>query len=174
METCPNMTTGLVRPRRPAFRRRRASSSSGFSLIELMLTAIIALVLTVIAVPMFQSITGYMRLRAAVASVTGAVQTTRYNAIYNGYPYQVTFSKANQTFQVANEAGGATTFTDVGTAVPYTTSTKVQLNQDTVFQFRPSGVVNVTTGSNVMTVSVGSKVATITVSGLGNVNVKYN
>lgn len=165
------MTTGFVRPRRVSSGRR--AHSSGFSLIELMMTMLIGLILTLIALPLISNVTGYLRLRAAVSAVTGAIQTTRYNAIYNGYPYQVSFSSANRNYQVANEIPPATAFANVGTTIPYAVATNVRLNQDTAFQFNPSGVVTVITGTNAMTINVGTRVATIDVTPLGRVHVQY-
>lgn len=165
------MTTEIARPLQATSGRR--AQSSGFTMVEALVVVAIGLIVTLIALPLMQNMASYMRMRAAAATVSGAIQNTRYNAIYNGYPYQLTLTKANRTLQVSNLPPLAATFSNVGNAIPFATSPKVQLNQDTVFQFRPSGVVNVISGSNVMTVTCGNRVATITVSGLGNVNVIY-
>src|ERR1019366_3923878 len=78
--------------------RRQNSSSAAYSLIELMLVVAIAMVLGAMAIPQARSAIASYELAAAVDSASGAIQTTRYQAIMHGYPYQVAFSSANKTF----------------------------------------------------------------------------
>jgi hypothetical protein len=93
------------------------------------------------------------------------------------YAFQVTIqgdsSGNNPTYQIANEPPGATTFTNVGTAVPLSSS-PVNLTAATVIQFKPNGTVTVTQGGTAATsfqISYAGNSTTITVSNYGNLSV---
>jgi len=163
----------------PAVIRQRPGRSgwlgnSGFSLLELTMTLAVGITLAALAVPAVKSSVQYFRVRSAVSSITGAIQSTRYRAIFDGCPYNISISSTGNTFQVASEAvsGGtcATTFTNVGGADPFG-SPAVVLNQNVTLQFKPSGFVQATTGSTTFTLSYGSTTKTVTVSNYGNINV---
>ena len=138
------------------------------------MTLAVGIVLAALAVPAVKSSVQYFRVRSAVASITGAIQSTRYRAIFDGCPYNINFNSTGNTFQVASEAtsGGtcATTFANVGGAVPFGPAA-VALNQNVTLQFKPSGFVQATTGTTSFTLSYGSTTKTVTVSNYGNVNV---
>jgi len=113
----------------------------------------------------------YFRVRSAVSSITGAIQSTRYRAIFDGCPYHIRFSGTGNTFQVAGEAvsGGAcaTTFTNAGGADPFG-SPAVVLNQNVRLQFKPSGFVQATAGTTSKVVrSIGSFAAALFFYGCG-------
>src|SRR2546425_453143 len=59
-------------------RTAAGQKSAGFTVMELLIGIVIAVIMTVIAVPMLQSSISYFRLRGAVSSITGAIQSTRY------------------------------------------------------------------------------------------------
>jgi Tfp pilus assembly protein FimT len=129
---------------------RQVRRSRGFSLLELVGVLAVALVMSAMAVPVIQSSLSSFRLRGAVASVTGAIQSTRYRAIFDGCPYQIAFSKASNTYQVSNTVTGAAcaaTFTNVGGPIPFATPSQVTLSQDVTLQFSPGGSIQVITGS---------------------------
>ncbi|HVO58803.1 MAG TPA: GspH/FimT family pseudopilin [Dongiaceae bacterium] len=157
---------------RKAGARRR--SNRGFTLIELVMVVAIGMILAAMALPALKSSLQYFRLRSAVSSVTGAIQSTRYRAIFDGCPYNISFDATANTYQIASETNGgsacASSFTNVGTAVPWGIS-NVVLNQNTTLQFKPSGLVTATTGAMTMTLTYGPNTKTITVSNYGNVNV---
>jgi prepilin-type N-terminal cleavage/methylation domain-containing protein len=160
---------------RQRFSKRQWRRISGFSLLELTTALAVGVILAAMAVPAVSSSVQYFRVRAAVSSVTGAIQSTRYRAIFDGCPYNITFSSTANTFQVASEtavAGSscATSFSNVGGAVPFG-STAVALNQNLTLQFKPSGYVQATTGATTFTLTYGSTSKTVTVSNYGNINV---
>ncbi len=142
----------------------------GFSTIELLMVMIVGTILTAIAIPQVNSILRQYRLAGAVASSTWAVQSTRYQALMAGYPYQVVFTKSAGTYQIQNLPAGATSYANVGTAVPLSGSA-VSLNQDTTLKFLPNGSVSAPTGGLTFTLTYYGSTKTITVSTYGNIKV---
>lgn len=153
--------------------KRCCVSARGFTLAELLVTMGIGLVMTAIAVPAVKSTLNSYRLNSAVASVSGSIQSTRYRAIAAGYPFSVTFSKANSTLQVKSDPLNSGTFTNVGGAIPF--SSAQVLGQDTVLTFRPGGAVQSpqadANGNTSMTMTYAGKTETLTVSVYGRTNV---
>jgi prepilin-type N-terminal cleavage/methylation domain-containing protein len=158
-----------------------AQAGAGFTLIEILFTIMIALILTAMAIPLLQSVlTGY-RLNGAVSSMTGAIQSTRYQAIFNGYPFQLVIDKAAMTYQVKSDPtrGGAFTNYCVPAAascpVPLAGSgTQVAIGANTTITFSPGGSVGSTTAAGGMTqivVTYKTKQETINVSSYGNTKV---
>jgi Tfp pilus assembly protein FimT len=140
--------------------------------MELVLTLAVGIIMTVIAVPLVNNVIGTYRLRSAVASVTGAIQTTRFQAISAGYAYQVVFDKAAATYQVQSDPNHTSTFTNVGSPVPLASSSiPVVLDTNATLQFRPSGIVAATVGSTTLNLTYSNKTETITVSSYGNIKV---
>ena len=152
--------------------RPAPASAKGFSLIELVVTMAIVLTATAIAVPLVGNAMAQYKLKAAVVSVTGAIQTTRYRAITAGYIFRVVFNSTNLTYQVQSDPTRSGTYTNLGSTVPITSSSaKVALDQDATLQFRPGGAVSATTGSMTMVLTLGGKTETIAVLPYGNINV---
>jgi prepilin-type N-terminal cleavage/methylation domain-containing protein len=146
----------------------------GFSLIELLIVIAVIMIMAAASFPMVQSTISYMRLRAAAASVSGTIQSTRYQAISSGFPYRVAFDSASGKFQVASDPTASGTFGNVGSLVPFAGSgANVVLGASTTLQFSPSGKVTFTAGASPMVLTYSGRTATITVSNYGNVNVKY-
>jgi prepilin-type N-terminal cleavage/methylation domain-containing protein len=155
----------------------------GFSLIELLMVLLIGTVLTVMAIPASRTAIATYRLDAAVNSVTGAIQSTRYQAIMHGYPFQIDIDGTANTFQVSSEPGGTTTFTATGTAIPLSGSA-VTINVGTtnststghvILQFKPNGSILATSGQSMpmsFTVSYNGTTKTLTVSNYGAISVQ--
>jgi prepilin-type N-terminal cleavage/methylation domain-containing protein len=144
----------------------------GFSLIELMVTVAIAMVLATMAAPLVTSAVRTFRFRSSVNTVAGVIQSTRYRSIYQGYPFRITFNKANGTYQISSKPTGAASYANVGNAIPFGDGT-TQISADTVLQFNPSGAVTVVTGSSNFTMSRGSYDSkSLTVSTYGNVKIQ--
>lgn len=116
----------LTDPSRASSERAKAGTASGhahhaiegFSIIELLIIVCLVMIIAAIAIPTTRSAMATYQLDAAVDSVTGAIQSARYQAIMHGYPYQVDFNSANQQIQVSSEPPPATTFSAVAAAVP--------------------------------------------------------
>jgi prepilin-type N-terminal cleavage/methylation domain-containing protein len=85
-------------------------SNSGFSLIEILIVIAIALVLAGIAIPAFSTAMNNYRITAAVSATTGAIQSTRFQAIMHGCEYQLVFTPSTMSYQIFSAAGaiGAT------------------------------------------------------------------
>jgi len=150
--------------------RRANHAARGFTLMELLVTVSVGIVLSAMAVPMVRSALANYHLRSAVAAVTGTIQSTRYRAIYQGYPFAVTFSQASSSYQLASDPARSGSFANVGSAVPFGGSS-VALGQNTTLQFRPSGQVQATAGTTTLTLTYAGQTETITVSSYGNINV---
>src|SRR5215470_13377343 len=99
-------------------RGQPGTASRGFTLLELLFTVLIGIILTAIALPLINNVMTNFKLRSAVASVTGAIQTTRFQAISAGYAYQVVFDKTASTYQVQSDPNHTGLFGNVGGPVP--------------------------------------------------------
>jgi prepilin-type N-terminal cleavage/methylation domain-containing protein len=171
MERIPMRSGSVVQGRLSALHETR-SYSDGFSLVETLVTMAIMLIVAAISIPLIGNAMSGYKLKSAVVTVTGAIQATRYRAISSGYKYAIAFNSTNLTYQVQSDPTNSGTFSNVGSAVPLSSSTsKPTLNQDTTFQFRPSGVVSATTGAMSLNLSLGGKTETITVLPYGNIDV---
>ena len=153
--------------------RRR---SRGFTLIQALVVVAIAATMTAVAVPVVTSEIQVLRLNSAVTAAAQAIQATRFQAIQNGYPYNITFDQTAFTYQIANEVPPATTFSNVGTAVPLS-GTVLTLNATTVLQFNANGTVTCTTcgtgmGVNQSTFAItyAGHTTTISISSVGYVS----
>jgi len=149
--------------------RRPVRGSEGYSLLELVVTLAVVSVLSSFALPTTVNVLRNYRLTAAVAAATGAITATRYQAIMHAYPYNITFS-TNGSYQVASEPPGATSFGNVGTAVPLSGVGDVTINQTTTLQLNANGTVSATTGALSFTISNPLKTHTISVTGVGGVS----
>ena len=154
--------------------RGRTAAARGFTTVELLITVAIATIMAAAAVPTLINTTRNYTLGSAVANFTGAIQATRYQAIFHGCSYQVAFNKAARTYQVSGQiaANGvcAGAFTNIGGAIPISTST-VTLDNNVTLQFRPGGSLIATVGAPTMVLSYGGQSKTITVSTYGNIKV---
>jgi prepilin-type N-terminal cleavage/methylation domain-containing protein len=151
-------------------KRVQHRSISGYTLVELVVGLVVGAILTAIAIPQVDPILNKYRLQGAVASSTWAIQSTRYQALMAGYPYQVVFTKSAGTYQIQNLPAGASSYTNVGAPVPLSGSA-ITLNQDTTLQFKPNGAVTATTGALNFTLSYNGASKTVTVSTYGNISV---
>jgi Tfp pilus assembly protein FimT len=155
----------------------RRRPSQGFTLVELAMVMLIAMITAGFALPIVQTTVNKYQLKGATASATWAIQSTRFQALMEGYAYQVTFSGGtggiNPTYQIASKTVGSTTYSNVGSSV--TLSGKpVVLGATAVLQFQPNGTVAtspVSTAPYTFTITYSGTTETITVSNYGNVDV---
>jgi prepilin-type N-terminal cleavage/methylation domain-containing protein len=149
----------------------------GFTLIELLLTMGMVLVLAAMAIPAAHSAIASYQLSAAVQYVSGIIQSTRYQAIMHGYPYQLDISAATAACQISSEPGGTTSFANVGGAVPISGSPITVSAGNTghaTMQFKANGSVVITSGQTPpmsFTISYNGTTKTVTVSNYGSVSV---
>jgi prepilin-type N-terminal cleavage/methylation domain-containing protein len=156
----------------------RARVARGFTLLELVLVVAIAMVLAAIAVPVINNTMHVYTLRSTIAGFTGIIQSTRYQAIYHGCPYQLTFTASTMTYTVASEVpavGTTTCLAAMGTAspaIPLPGKGSV-LNGNLTLLFHPSGQVQATTGSltTTMTFPGISQAENIQISTFGRIYV---
>jgi len=139
-------------------------------MIELCVVVTVMMVVAGMAIPMVQQTVFQYRLGAAVSSVSGAIRATRYQALMKGYRYRLAISPTNNDYQLSSMVPPATSYTDVGTAIPISGSA-ITISAATTLEFRPNGQVLATTGAMDLDVTYNGATKTITVSNYGNVTV---
>ena len=149
---------------------RSARGSRGFTLIEIVMAMLVGLVLTAIAIPQVKSAVYSYRLNSAVSMAQWAIQSTRFQALEQGYPYQVVFTASTTSYQIQNLPSGST-YANVGSPVPLA-AWPMTFSANTTINFKPNGMVTATVGSNVFTITYQGTTRTITVSNYGNVTIQ--
>ena len=168
-----------VIPPLPAEARK---SIAGFTLLESLFVCVILLLMAAMAIPLVNHAVGYFKLRGALAEVTGAIQSTRYQAIFQGCPHQVVFTAATRSYQVQRQCPTGGAFANY--CVSGAASCPVQisggnplltLNADITLTFSPGGKVTSAAfpagGINMVVTYDGKPPETISVSSYGNINV---
>ncbi|MBZ5643080.1 MAG: prepilin-type N-terminal cleavage/methylation domain-containing protein [Acidobacteriia bacterium] len=150
-------------------RRRLSGNARGFSLIEIVIVLLVGSILTAMAIPQVKSSLNTYRLNSAVAMAKWSIQSTRFQALMKGYPYQVAFSATNFNYQIQNLPSG-TTYSNVGGTVPLA-SWPMTLSANTTLRFLPNGSVNAPVGGLSFNITYQGTTKTITVSNYGNVTV---
>lgn len=150
---------------------RKSSSEAGLTLLELAFVLTVVGLISVVALPATKKALQDYQLSAAVSAVTGAIQTTRYQAIMQGYHYNVAFNSGTQTYQVASKIPPAATFSNVGNPVAWSAVPGISITAATTLEFFPGGTVTATTGALNFNITNGQKTETVTVSGVGDVTV---
>jgi prepilin-type N-terminal cleavage/methylation domain-containing protein len=161
----------------------RARAARGFTLLELLVVIAIASVLAAMAVPVIVNTMRMYRMRSAISSVTGAISSARYQAIFHGCKTQIVFTAASYNYQISSEQpayGGQTcltAFAAVGPAVPLM-GQGMAINQTVTFTFSPGGGVTSTPAMVPMQMILSYPgfittvpTETITVSNYGNITV---
>jgi Tfp pilus assembly protein FimT len=153
--------------------RANVPRTSGLSLIELMVVMGIVVALCACALPLTTGVFYMYRLRAASTTAALAIESTRYHAIMQSYPYQITFSATTNSYQVLSEVPPANTFSNVGGAIPIDPGGTSAVSATTTFQFSPGGIVTLVGGTMpaVFTITNRGGTKSITVSSVGNVKV---
>jgi Tfp pilus assembly protein FimT len=144
-----------------------ARQERGYTMIEIVMAMLVGIVLTVMAAPQVKTVVNNYRLNSAVAMSKWAIQSTRFQALEKGYPYQVVFNAANQNYQIQNEAPPAVAYSNVGSTVPLA-AWPMAVSGNTTITFQPNGFVT-SAPTNSFTITYKNTTATITVSNYGNV-----
>lgn len=142
----------------------------GYTMIEIVMALLIGSILTAMAIPQVKSGLYNYRLNSAVAMAKWAIQSTRFQALAKGYPYQVVFTASSVNYQIQDLPTGAASYQNVGSVVPLA-SWPMTFSQDTTINFLPNGFVSATVGGNSFTITYQGTTATLTVSNYGNVTV---
>jgi prepilin-type N-terminal cleavage/methylation domain-containing protein len=161
--------TRVYRPKYHQLGNACFRTARGFSLVELLIVMAIGIILTAIPVPQIRTQLYNYRLNSAVAMSKWAIQSTRFQALMKGYPYQVAFSAAGTKYQIQNLPSG-TTYQNVGGVVPLA-SWPMTLSPNTTINFKPNGAVTTSVGTNTFTITYMGTTKTVTVSNYGNVTV---
>jgi Tfp pilus assembly protein FimT len=140
----------------------------GFTLVEVIFACLIGVILTAMAIPQIRSSLNAYRLNSAVAMAKWGIQSTRFQALSKGYPFQVVFTAASNSYQVQSAPNG-TTYSNVGTVIPLA-AWPMTFSADTTVNFKANGFVSSSPGNN-FTVKYQGVTASITVSNYGNVSV---
>ena len=156
------------RNRHNRMKSRRFGNARGFTMVELLLVVAIGVILTAISIPQVRSGMNRYRLQGAVASSTWAIQSARYQALMGGYPYQVVFTASNNQYQIQDLPVGATTYANVGTAVPLSGSAGV-LSANTTLLFKPNGFVSAPGGALNFTITYQGVCQRVTVTNYANI-----
>ena len=133
----------------------RARTARGFTLLELLVVIAIASVLAAMAVPVIVNTLRVYRMRAAISSVTGAISSARYQAIFHGCKTQIVFTKSSYSYQIQSQQpaiGGQAclaAYANVGGSVPLM-GQGVAINQNVTMTFSPGGAVGSTPVMNPM------------------------
>ncbi len=169
------------------------SHASGFTIVELVIVLMIAMVIMVTAIPIINTTLNNMHLGSAASSLAGAIQAGRYKAISKGCPYQFTILPAANQYQFAtqkvtgNPPACASAYTNVAlddtdnppptsfanSDVTVSTSTACP---NTSFLLNPGGTVSAVNTPTIassfcIVLSHGAATKTVTVTGVGNVKV---
>ena len=151
------------------------------TMIEVVLGVAVAAVIVGVSMPLVKGTTKFLHLKAAVPAVSGIIVSTKYQAVMYGCPYQVAFSQTTTSYQVSQQvlSGSpptcAASFTNVGSATPWSSSGDVSISASITLQFNPNGTIsNITSPSTVpatFSLTNGTQTETFTISGVGNVSV---
>jgi Tfp pilus assembly protein FimT len=147
---------------------RRFGTARGYSIVELLIVVMVSVILTGIAIPQVKSGMNRYRLQGAIASSTWAIQSTRYQALQLGYPFQVVFTTSTNSYQIQSSPANNGTYTNVGTSVPFSGSATT-LSANTTLQFKPNGFVSAVVGALNFTMSYQGLCQKATVTNYANI-----
>ena len=164
------MTTVLQNATDDESRTRLLRNAKGFSLSEMLIVLAVSVIMTAITIPSVTSGVRSYRVSSAMASINWAIHSTRYQALEEGYPFQVVFSGAANTYQIQSSPTNNGVYTNLDTSVPYS-SYPVVLSADTTLNFKPNGYVTPTTGTLVFTITYQGICQKLSVTNYGNVSV---
>jgi prepilin-type N-terminal cleavage/methylation domain-containing protein len=175
--------------------------SRGFSLLEIMIVAAIGTIMVAIGLPIINTTMASMHLTSASASLAGALQSARYQAISTGCMVQVSVSATASSFTTPTAANAnllpcgtgiacyqvityplstatppsCSATATYGSIIPFTPLDTVFSSTAQTLQFNASGTVTESGSSApfalVLTPLKGGQTNTVNVSGVGYVKV---
>jgi Tfp pilus assembly protein FimT len=152
-------------------------NAKGFSLAELLIILTIGTILTIVAVPSINSGVRNYRISGAVSAVTWAIHSTRYQALEEGYPFQVVFNSTANNYLIQSSPANNGTYSNVDTSAnPYVpiSSWPVTLSADTTLNFKPNGFVSAPVGALSFTMTYQGVCQKLSVTNYGNVSISPN
>lgn len=138
--------------------------SRGFSLVELCVVMAVIIITTAISLPMINGALTAYTVNSAVTSITGVIQSTRYRALQNGYPFEITFTKSNSTYQILSDVNNSGTFAQVGNIEPFSTTNKLLGATTTTLVLHPGGKVQCPACTGAQLDAAGDALLTVTYS----------
>ena len=153
-------------------------TNSAFTMIEAMIVMSISILLAGIAIPIMSNAMKSFQQTATVSAATGAISATRFQAIMQGYPYQIVFTSSSLSYQIFTEVPPATTFSLVTPAAgsattPLPNAGGVSMTGTTfTYTFSANGTVTSVANPSGTALQIKNTVKsnTIAVSGVGNVS----
>jgi prepilin-type N-terminal cleavage/methylation domain-containing protein len=154
--------------------RTLLGNSRGFTLIEMLVVVAVGIIMTAITIPAVSSSVRSYRVSSAVSSLTWAINSVRYQALEEGYPFQVVFSSSANTYLIQSSPTNNGTYSNVdpsaNASVPFS-SYPVVLSADTTLNFKPNGYVTPVTGTLIFTVTYQGICQKLSVTNYGNVSI---
>jgi Tfp pilus assembly protein FimT len=148
--------------------------AKGFSLTEALVVVVVGIIMTAIAIPSVTAGIRSYRVSSAVASINWAIHSTRYQALEEGYPFEVVFSSTANTYLIQSSPANNGVYSNVDTSANPSvafSSYPVVLSADTTLQFKPNGYVTPAVGALVFTVTYQGICQKLSVTNYGNVSV---
>jgi Tfp pilus assembly protein FimT len=154
-------------------------TTAGYSLLQVVVALAVSFILAGISTPVFMRALNAYRFSSAVSAVTGAITSTRFQAIMHGCPYQLVLTSLPMTYQVYSEVPStvgsacATSYSAVGSAIPIPSAGPITMSGTSfTFTFSSNGTVSEVaspTGTGLQLAN-SLKSTYIYVSGVGNVS----
>jgi len=97
---------------------RRAKSSGGFSVLELLVTMVIGMIMAAVTIPMIKNAMASMRINSTVGAISGVISSTRYRALANSQIYTLAITTPANTYVVTNVSTTTADYAGKGVPLP--------------------------------------------------------
>jgi len=152
--------------------KRLKAGDRGFSIPELLVTLVVAMIIAAVAMPLYTSVMSNLHMNGTAVAISGAVSRTRYQAVMTSQTYTLVITTPANTYVVKNLSTGVS-----AAAVPLPNPV-IAINGGTAgtytFTFNPNGTVAGAGGGAIpaLALTYQGRETDITVSGVGNVTTK--